>query len=621
MRFLAPLGFLFAAVLPVIVLLYMLRLRRVRRDVPSTLLWRRAADDMQANAPFQRLRRNLLLLLQLLVAALLVAGLARPFLRMTAPGSARTVLMLDHSASMGATDGAGGRSRLEEARARAIALVRDMAPDDQAMVVAFADKASVLCPFTGDKQRLEQALRGVEPTHLPTRADDAFALAASLATPAGARLAVFSDGAFDLSQVRLPEATACVYFAAGTGHDNAGIVALDVRRQPDAPGRFEVFTLVRNYADTPLESRLEVRNNGRMAEVRDVRAAPGAEVPLVFSSAQLAEGRVEIRLDTKDALAADDSAFAVITPPRPRRVVLVSPGNYFLERALPLASARNTELVRVDPASYAHDAAADVVVFDSHAPPPPLPPGNYLFVNAVPPLEGFTRTGEEENPVVYDWDAQHPAMRYAELSDVGIRRATVLALPAATQVLAESRTTPLMVAYSAADRNVLLWTFDLFDSNLPLRAAFPILVSNGIDWLTRDTATGENASAATGRVFQVDVPQGFTRGRMTDPTGQEWSLVPGAGGRVLFDRTTHAGFYRATLESPAGTVEADFAASLASAAESDITPRATLGFPAGEVRAQEGDGRVNREVWRWFAAAALAFILLEWLIYHRRIWV
>ena len=621
MRFLAPLGFLFAAVLPVIVLLYMLRLRRVRRDVPSTLLWRRAADDMQANAPFQRLRRNLLLLLQLLVAVLLVAGLARPFLRMATPGAGRTVLMLDHSASMGATDGEGGRTRLDEARARAVALVRDMAPDDQAMVVAFADKAAVVCPFTHDKQRLEQALRGVAPTHLPTRADDAFALAGSLAQPVGARLAVFSDGGFDLSQVRLPEGTTCVYFAAGTGRDNAGVVALDVRRHPEAPDRFEVFTVVRNFADKPLESRLEVRNNGRMAEVRDVRAEPGAEIPLVFTSAQLADGRVEIRLDTKDALAADDSAFAVIAPPRQRRIVLVSPGNYFLERALASGGTRNFVVTRAEPASFTHDAGADVTVFDGHAPPAPLPPGSYLFINAVPPLEGFTRTGEEENPVVYDWDTQHAAMRYAELSDVGIGRATVLALPAATQVLAESRTTPLMVAYAAANRNVLVWTFDLFDSNLPLRAAFPILVSNGVDWLMRDSASAESVTAATGHVFQVETPQGFTRGRMTDPNGQEWTLAAGAGGRVLFDRTAHAGFYRATLETAGDPVEADFAASLASAAESDITPRTALGFPAGEVRAQAGDGRVNREVWRWFAAAALAFILLEWLIYHRRIWV
>ena len=75
MTFLAPQALALGTLAVPIVLLYMLRLRR--RDIPvsSTLLWEEILRDREANAPWQRLRRNWLLLLQLLILAALVAAL------------------------------------------------------------------------------------------------------------------------------------------------------------------------------------------------------------------------------------------------------------------------------------------------------------------------------------------------------------------------------------------------------------------------------------------------------------------------------------------------------------------------------------------------------------------
>ncbi len=89
-----------AAVVSLLVLLYFLKLRRREQTVSSTLLWRRAVQDLQVNAPFQRLRRNLLLLLQLLVLAAGVLALARPVVQTPLARQKSLVLILDRSASM-----------------------------------------------------------------------------------------------------------------------------------------------------------------------------------------------------------------------------------------------------------------------------------------------------------------------------------------------------------------------------------------------------------------------------------------------------------------------------------------------------------------------------------------
>src|SRR5216117_108043 len=117
MSFLAPAAVVFAAALPVVIVFYLLKRKRVVRLVSSTVLWQRFLADSQASAPFQKLRHNWLLILQLLLLALVVLALMRPFLAGHARESRLRVVILDGSASMQATD--EKPSRFEKARAEA----------------------------------------------------------------------------------------------------------------------------------------------------------------------------------------------------------------------------------------------------------------------------------------------------------------------------------------------------------------------------------------------------------------------------------------------------------------------------------------------------------------------
>src|SRR5579859_689190 len=100
MSFLTPLALALGALAVPIVLLYMLRLRRQPVTVSSTLLWQRLVRDQEANAPWQRLRRNWLLILQLIILAALIIALARPFTTVATISSGRIALLLDGSANM-----------------------------------------------------------------------------------------------------------------------------------------------------------------------------------------------------------------------------------------------------------------------------------------------------------------------------------------------------------------------------------------------------------------------------------------------------------------------------------------------------------------------------------------
>src|SRR5260221_10319103 len=94
-----------------IVVMYILKLRRKDVVVASTFLWRQVIRDVQANAPFQKLRKNLLLFLQLLAVAFLVFALSRPFWRAKGIGGRSGVVVVGTFAPLGADAGKEKRRR------------------------------------------------------------------------------------------------------------------------------------------------------------------------------------------------------------------------------------------------------------------------------------------------------------------------------------------------------------------------------------------------------------------------------------------------------------------------------------------------------------------------------
>src|SRR5213082_2907681 len=99
MHFLAPLAFAFAATIPVVIVFYLLKRKRVVKLVSSTLLWQKFLSETQASAPFQKLRKNWLLILQIILLIVALFALARPFFAAKAKPAELRVVILDTSAS------------------------------------------------------------------------------------------------------------------------------------------------------------------------------------------------------------------------------------------------------------------------------------------------------------------------------------------------------------------------------------------------------------------------------------------------------------------------------------------------------------------------------------------
>lgn len=283
---------------PALVILYFLKLRRRDMEVSTTLLWKKAIQDLQANAPFQKLRRNILLILQLLVLAAAISAIGQPQFKGEATAGRRHIILIDRSASMSASDGDSestrGVTRLEAAKRAAGDLVDSLrepglfAKDsaDQAMVIAFDTTAEVRQQFTTDKAALKAALDAISPTDAPTLVGEAMRLAKAYAPRRilegkevegleqgePAEIHLFSDG-------RLPDAaenkpgTNDVVVYHRTGEPTAGNIAIrDLRseRQYDQPSRLSVYVGLQSTMRQERRVDVELRIDGVVAGIRPV---------------------------------------------------------------------------------------------------------------------------------------------------------------------------------------------------------------------------------------------------------------------------------------------------------------------------------------------------------------
>lgn len=632
MNLLNPLNLLWAIpLLGGIVALWMLRLKRQDVTVSSLYLWNTLLQETQANAPFQKLRRNLLLFLQLLAAFLLIGAFARPFVYGQGRAGHTIVLVLDTSASMNATDVSNGR--LAAAKAAADDFIdREMHSGDVATVLSASSKVGSLeAGFTGDKNRLKTAIDGAVGTDTVADIPGAMTLAQSLVGARdGAEIRVFSDGAYSAADGRKLAAlplggTDVKLVSVGTATpDNLAITRLDGRRDPQT-GNYEVFASVQDLGSKPHANggTLSLLKDGNLIDARALNLTGGVQSETFNSPLLKGGGIVTARLDdVKDDLAVDNQASLVLAPPRQRKVLLVSPGNLFLERGLNLDPDVTLEECSLEEFATVGKSGAGygMVVFDGTLPSTPLPPGNYLVLNAVSSQTPLIASDSVDEPSFVDQNRTHPVMRFADLEGLHLRKALRTSTQPWGQSLADASSGPLIGVGEHQGLRVVSVAFDLSDSDWPLRVSFPIFLTNSVRWLTAAGGLGASqVETPTGGIASLTLPPGPASVSITRPDGSSTAVVaPPIGGIVLVDDTRQAGLYHLRSNG----VDYPFAVNLDNRDESTLAVQnsSSLSHAGAPVAAHQPLSRRSKDdLWPTLAAVALAVLLLEWFVFHRRI--
>ena len=535
MPFTTPLALLGLLFIPAVVAMYLLKLRRDETIVPSTLLWTRLVADVEANAPWQKLRRSLLLLLQLLLVVVLALLAARPFLERPAGLAQDVVLVIDTSASMAATDVLP--NRLEAAKSAALAALRDLPTGGKVSIIAADRSARIVVNETTDLGRVRQALDGIETTSAHGDLGDALELAGKLAARSGdAQVLVATDGALATPATTTVPAKITV-LPVGRERKNQAIVAMAVRTAPSAVTR-SVFVSVANLDLERAARRLEVWGDGALIEVRDLLLDAQARSDVVIDDVPDNVETLEVRLvgpdptaaGAPDQLAVDDHAWAIVPPDRPRDVLIVGPGDPYLETAL--SYLPDVHLFTLLPTEYPEKAARtdgtdwDLVIFEDSL-PATLPRAPILAIAPGATSALGEVTGTLTDPGIGSLDPDEPILRYVDLSTTHIASASRFVLPDwARTVIPGPQGAPLLYAGSRAGLPTAVLAFEPRRSDLPLQVAFPILLANLTGELLGGSAAPTEA-VQPGTPVSLSIPDGATGLAVTKPDGSVVELVPG----------------------------------------------------------------------------------------------
>lgn len=674
MPFITPLALAGLVLVPAVIAMYLLKLRRDQAVVPSTLLWSRLITDVEANAPWQRLRRSLLLLLQLLLVIALVLLAARPFLERPSGLARDIVIVMDTSASMAATDVAP--DRMEVARQAALAALRDLPTGGRVSLIAADRSARILVNETTDLGRVRQALADLRPSAMRGDLGDALELAAKLAARSGdAQILVATDAALAETPTAKVDARITV-LPVGRDRKNQAIVALAVRTSPSAVTR-SVFIGIANLDIEGAQRRLEIWGDGGLIEAKDITLGPQARSDVVIDDVPPDIEALEVRLtgtdpgatSAPDQLALDDRAWAIMPSTGTKLILVVGEGDPYLETAL--SYLPNVELYGVAPKDYGPATERqdgrpwDLVIFEGNL-PATLPRTAILAI--APPRSSALGdvTGTIKDPGIGSLAPDEPILRFVDLTTTHIAEAQRLVTPDwARTVIPGPKGSPLLYAGVRAGLQTAVLAFEPRRSDLPLQVAFPILLAN----LTGELLGGSTApidAVAPGTPVRLTIPPGADGVTVTAPDGVVTELLGSlaSGASVTYAGTTTPGIYTVTpIRPPAGAASpsptgtgptpaptASASASAGSSASPSVTPvdpDAPVRFAVdlfdvgestiapGSVASIEGLGTapdpspttgggapVERpttrdELWVPIVLLVLVGLCLEWAVFHR----
>jgi Ca-activated chloride channel family protein len=609
----APWAFALLVMVPLVILLHSLRLRRREVRISAVYLWEELLRERRSTLGMSKLLRSLLLLLQILGIAALTFGLADPFARLPSTKEGDIVLVLDASASMRSIS--KGEERFTRAREIALDLVQRLHPKSEMAIIYANARPTLKVPFTADRTLLKQSLDGLSASDEPGDLPKAVHLGRSLlgGDRSGEVLVLTDDSDLQLPDLLADDKQVRTLSVAG-GERNVGITKFEVRPRVNRPGDYEILINIANFSRQPESFELILSLNWKTLRRVHYTFAAGERQSLIFPYAGPVNGVAEAVLELNDDLSADNRAATVLSDRPPVWILLVSRGNYFLESLLAgHANASVNVVSSVSPSSFEQQVRGNHIVILDGLEPPPLLFGNFLLINTTAPNLPIAVKGSADAPPVVDWDTTDPILRSVQLRDLQVRRAQVVEVGEGVKPLLYANGSPLISTVDTGRLRAVHLGFDLLDSDLPLRVAFPVLMSNILEWLSPQHGTFVSHQVQAGEPYLIELDGISAEVAVRKPSG-DWVKVPVTENPLTFRDTSQVGIYTVRV----GKKTQRFAVNLVSREESDILPKPVeRKAEAPLVAGSSTQESVKQPLWPYFVVLAFGLTLVEWYFWCR----
>ena len=600
MRFFQPLGFLAFIGIPIIVLMYLMKQKYKQQQVSSLFLWKKAESYSMAQKPFQKLKKNLLMFLQIIAVILLAVALANPYI-MGISETSHVVFGLDCSLSMQAKDEQEGKSRLEQAKQQVKNQIEQSPPNAMFSIVLLQDTPTILSSNSIDKRTLLKQLENIQPTNGGVNWQNSRELL-QLAGAENGQICIFTDQFqptlqdLDIEQNIL-----------GNNSQNTAITLLS---HSQGENGFQALVKVSYFGEGEITKTVNLFCDGKAFDRKEITIQGGNSKDVIFTGISQQTTALTATLTPEDVLTADDRAYDGAFSKTKKKVLLVTDKNIFLEKVYSLLP--EVELYKTDTEHIETLKGYSLYIFDGVIPEVLPEDGYYIFWN-LPNDNNVLPLGAERNITGQATTQGYGNMTLSETLKFDIEKAKSFSVPMWASPILEADGKAIAIAGEQNGVKMAVFAFDIHDTDLPLQKEFPILIYNLQHWFFEQSAQKSLEGIESGQTIEISLLPETKEASIQFPNGQTVKIAPPFPPE-LFTDTQQTGIYTLIQKDQSQQqTKNTFAVNAKTAGESDLMQQ----YQAGEQTQQNNANKtikVGKSIQNAVILVLLLLLLLEWRV-------
>ena len=602
MKFLYLWPFFLLLLIPVIIIMYLLKQKAVDMPIASLFLWKEMYRNVEANTPWEKLKKNWLFILQIITVIVLIIALASPYIMSGSAGADHAIIVIDNSASMNAVY-EGEHTRLEQAINEAEDYVRSLKTGTGISIITSNAKATLVLSTSDDKTQAINELKSIEPGYVAGDCAAGIEMVKSMQTQwDSVETVCFTDTAVSMEQVEgyivdlyIPVNNTSVDYV-GHGMNN---------------GKLVVLAKVSNYGAEPVTTDATLYGDDELLQIKTVTIQAGEAEVVYFDDVIFEGSALSVELSGQDAIKEDNICYDVLEENKVTKVLLMTESNLYLEKALLLVDG--IEITKSNDISSFSDFMTqeyDLYIFDGMAPEVLPAEGNMIFMNVR--CEELYETVSPMGGVMVSVE-NHSLTEYLDELSFGVSSVYALDKPEWAETFLSVGDTCVGFIGKKDVQTVCVMGFDFHNSDLPLKMEFPILIYNIVNECTASGLIGETVVSA-GDTVTINGKLNVKLPVVTRPDGSEQEL---SDYRMNYTNTEDLGVYVVEQHQGTARVERAFAVNFP-ASESTITnaPSAMITEVNEDAVKTTVGGMLNLR--NLIILIALGLLGIEWIAYIRR---
>ncbi|MEE0932280.1 BatA and WFA domain-containing protein [Clostridium sp. D43t1_170807_H7] len=450
--------------IPPVIMLYILKRKYKEEVISSSLLWKEVYKNTRANTPWEKFKKNIMLLLQIIIILSVILALMSPFISMGGKSYKNIIMVIDNTASMN-TIYDGSNSRLEQGKALAKEYLNSTKEGTNTYIISYDGTSNLLLNGDFNKSNAASIIDKISTSYGSGDISDVVSFVKAIGDGIGEEYEalIFTD-----KQAAISDINGRIVYLGNSGLNGS----VDNVSHKFVDDKVKVIANVTNNGDSLYEGDFSLYNGEELVAVEGLTLQVGESKTLSFELDSLNSDYLKGELSRKDILMEDNTYYHVVNENKVKKILLVTDENIFLEKAF--GSIENTEVYKTNDVSNITDNDDyDLYVFDNKMPEVMPRKGNILFINP--------NSNEFFNVLQGGEIGQATAVKgsvssYLENTQFTLSEYNIIETPYYGTNILTIDDNSIGFKGEINDRKIAALSFDLHATDFALKKEFPILI-------------------------------------------------------------------------------------------------------------------------------------------------